>query len=120
MRGADGVLARQAEMHENGGEFYGTEMFENGLAYQEQYTWVESLGITYHVGVDGLNAPMVLLTGMVAVAGVLISWRIEQQLREFMAVFLAFGSGCSRCVCLDRHVPAILLLMNWLSSPCIC
>src|SRR5690606_10378879 len=54
-----------------------TLMFKEGLAFEERYVWVESLGISYHVGVDGLSAPMVLLTGMVAVAGVLISWNIQ-------------------------------------------
>jgi NADH-quinone oxidoreductase subunit M len=58
-----------------------------------EYDWVPSLGITYHVGVDGLSAPMVLLTGMVAVAGVLISWNIEDRMREFMAFFLLLVAG---------------------------
>src|SRR5690606_4537480 len=47
----------------------------------------------YHVGVDGLSAPMVLLTGMVAVAGVLISWNIQDRTREFMAFFMLLVAG---------------------------
>src|SRR5690606_37301226 len=74
-------------------EFPATEMFDRGLQFEEQYDWVSSLGISYHVGVDGLNAPMVLLTGMVAVAGVLISWRIEDRIKEFMAFFLLLVAG---------------------------
>jgi NADH-quinone oxidoreductase subunit M len=70
-----------------------TEMFKQGIRFEERYTWVESLGISYHVGVDGLSAPMVLLTGMVAVAGVLISWRIEDRIREFMAFFMLLVAG---------------------------
>jgi NADH-quinone oxidoreductase subunit M len=71
----------------------GTEMFKQGIRFEERYTWVESLGISYHVGVDGLSAPMVLLTGMVTVAGVLISWRIEDRIREFMAFFMLLVAG---------------------------
>ena len=56
-------------------------------------TWVPSLGISYSLGVDGLSAPMVLLTGLVAVAGVLISWRIEDRTREFMAFFMLLVAG---------------------------
>ena len=93
VNGDDGLLAAQDEMALAGGDFIGTTMFEQGLAFEEQYDWVPSLGISYHVGVDGLSAPMVLLTGMVAVAGVLISWRIEDQLREFMAFFLLLVAG---------------------------
>jgi NADH-quinone oxidoreductase subunit M len=71
----------------------GSEMFSNGLAFEERYTWVEDLGISYHVGVDGLSAPMVLLTGMVAVAGVLISWNIQDRIREFLAFFMLLVAG---------------------------
>ena len=72
---------------------FATQMFHNGLRFEERYEWVPSLGINYHVAVDGLNAPMVLLTGMVAVAGVLISWNIQDRLREFMAFFLLLVAG---------------------------
>ncbi|MEO0565457.1 MAG: proton-conducting transporter membrane subunit, partial [Chloroflexota bacterium] len=72
---------------------YATAMFERQLVLEERYEWVPGLGIAYHVGVDGLSAPMVLLTGMVAVTGVLISWRIENQVREFMSFFLLLVAG---------------------------
>lgn len=72
---------------------YGTSLFANGLAFEEKVSWVPTLGISYHLGVDGLNAPMILLTGMVAVAGVLISWRIEDRIREFMAFFMLLVAG---------------------------
>ncbi len=55
--------------------------------------WVQSLGINYHVGADGLTAPMLLLTGLAAFCGVLISWRIEDRTREFMAFFLLLVVG---------------------------
>jgi NADH-quinone oxidoreductase subunit M len=55
--------------------------------------WVPALGITFHLGVDGTTAPMVLLTGLAAFGGVLISWRIEERTREFMAFFLLLVVG---------------------------
>ncbi|MEM6283398.1 MAG: NADH-quinone oxidoreductase subunit M [Chloroflexota bacterium] len=70
-----------------------TAMFDTQLVRQERVSWVSELGIAYHVGVDGVTAPMVLLTGMVAVTGVLISWRIEESTREFMAFFLLLVAG---------------------------
>ena len=72
---------------------YATAMFHHQLALEERYSWIDSLGIAYHVAVDGLSAPMVLLTGMVAVTGVLISWRIQDQTREFMSFFLFLVAG---------------------------
>ena len=70
-----------------------TTLFVRNLAFRDHVEWVPSLGINYDLGVDGLSAPMVLLTGMVAVAGVLISWRIEDRTREFMAFFMLLVAG---------------------------
>src|SRR5258708_35189292 len=55
--------------------------------------WVPALGINFHLGVDGVTAPMVLLTGLAAFCGVLISWRSEDRTREFMAFFLLLVAG---------------------------
>ncbi len=55
--------------------------------------WIPALGITFHIGADGLTAPMLLLTGLAAFCGVLISWRIEDRTREFMAFFLLLVAG---------------------------
>ncbi|QPC81903.1 NADH-quinone oxidoreductase subunit M [Phototrophicus methaneseepsis] len=70
-----------------------TRAFSESLVFEARYIWVEQLGIAWHVGVDGLSAPMVLLTGMVTVAGVLISWNIQDRIREFMAFFMLLVAG---------------------------
>ena len=87
------VVANQEALIEAGGTSVGTQMFKETLAFEENIPWVSSMGINYHLGVDGLSAPMVLLTGMVAVAGVLVSWRIDDRTREFMAFFLLLVAG---------------------------
>ncbi len=87
------VTFNQDALLASGSPMAATQMFAEGLAYEEHYEWVPSLGIGYHVGVDGLSAPMVLLTGMVALAGVLVSWRIDDRTREFMAFFLLLVAG---------------------------
>ncbi|PJF24195.1 MAG: NADH-quinone oxidoreductase subunit M, partial [Phototrophicales bacterium] len=87
------VVANQEALIEAGGTSVGTQMFKETLAFEENVSWISSLGINYHLAVDGLSAPMVLLTGMVAVAGVLVSWRIEDRTREFMAFFLLLVAG---------------------------
>src|SRR5882724_13127947 len=33
----------------------------NGFQFEQQIPWVESLGISYHVGVDGLNVGLILM-----------------------------------------------------------
>ena len=55
------VVANQEMLFANGGTTMGTQMFVDGLAFVEYSPWIESLGISYHLAVDGLSAPMVLL-----------------------------------------------------------
>lgn len=63
------------------------------FAFEDRVPWVESLGISWHLGVDGISAPMVLLTALAGFTGVLISWGIEDRTREFMAFFLLLVAG---------------------------
>jgi len=61
--------------------------------FEDQMEWIEELGISYHIGVDGIAAPMIFLTGLASFGGVLISWRITDRVREFMAFFLLLVAG---------------------------
>ncbi len=66
----------------------GPYFFQDG-----RWNWVPSLGIGYHMGVDGVSAPMLLLTGLASFCGVLISWRITDRVREFFAFFMMLVAG---------------------------
>lgn len=64
-----------------------------GYQFVERYNWLPSLGISYYVGVDGMSAPLVLLTGVVMFTGVLISWGIDDRPREFFAFLFILATG---------------------------
>jgi NADH-quinone oxidoreductase subunit M len=64
-----------------------------GYQFIEKYSWMPMLGISLHFGVDGLSVPLVLLTGIVMVTGVMISWGIEDRPREFFAFLFILASG---------------------------
>lgn len=55
--------------------------------------WVENLGIRFHLAADGISLSLLLLTGVVAVAGVLFSWNVEKRPRAFFAWFLTIIGG---------------------------
>lgn len=59
----------------------------------EEHAWIPSIGINYIVGVDGLSATLVLLTSIVGLGGVLISWSIDDRPREFFAFFMLLVAG---------------------------
>lgn len=73
-----------------------------GYQFIEHYDWLPVLGISLYFGVDGMSAPLVLLTGVVMFTGVLISWGehnehasagIQDRPREFFAFLFLLASG---------------------------
>jgi NADH-quinone oxidoreductase subunit M len=50
--------------------------------------WIPSLGIHYHLAADGISLTLVLLTGIVAITGILFSWNIVERTKEFFAFYL--------------------------------
>jgi len=64
-----------------------------GLQFVEKYEWVKTFGITYFVGVEGMNAPLLLLTGIVIFTGVLTMWELEDRTKEYFIWMLALVTG---------------------------
>ena len=54
---------------------------------------VEALRVEYFLGVDGLSAPLVLLTGLLGAVAVLSSWGITHRVREYFAWLLVLQTG---------------------------
>ena len=73
--------------------YFSYDMGRGGYQLVEQYDWLPALGVSYYVGVDGMNAPLVLLTGLVMFTGVLISWGIDDRPREFFAFLFILATG---------------------------
>ena len=73
--------------------YFSYDITAGGYQFVEKYTWLPALGISYHVGMDGINGPLVLLTGIVMFTGVLISWGIDDRPREFFAFLFILATG---------------------------
>lgn len=55
--------------------------------------WIPSIGVRLHLAADGLSLSLLVLTGVVAVAGVLFSWNVERRSRAFFACFMTIIGG---------------------------
>jgi len=64
-----------------------------GYQFVEKYAWYVDIGSSYHVGVDGISVPMVLLTTLLTPLALLISWSVEERIRSYMALFLFLETG---------------------------
>jgi len=72
------------------------ERAENNSAqmlFEQNHKLFDSLNINFHFGVDGISVAMILLTSLVVVAGVLVSWNIEKMTKEFYFLLLLLGLG---------------------------
>ena len=66
--------------------FVGYDRAEGGVQmvdYFERWIPVDALRSSYIMGVDGLSAPLVLLTGILGMAASFASWRIKPRVREY-------------------------------------
>jgi|DewCreStandDraft_1066081.scaffolds.fasta_scaffold00059_133 NADH-quinone oxidoreductase subunit M len=79
--------------------FVAYQVEDGGFQFELQLTWLENVaflgdnGITYHLAVDGISAPLILLTGIVIFTGVFISWNIEYRNKDYFILLFLLVSG---------------------------
>jgi NADH-quinone oxidoreductase subunit M len=62
--------------------------------FEEFAAWIPSLGIGYHVGIDGISLLLVLLTTFLTPIALASAWHaIEDRTKEFVAVMLVLETG---------------------------
>ena len=64
-----------------------------GFQFEERYEWFAAINATYHVGVDGISLPMVLLTTLLTPLAILFSFSITERVRAYMVLFLLLETG---------------------------
>ncbi|GAC1384897.1 MAG: NADH-quinone oxidoreductase subunit M [Herpetosiphon sp.] len=66
---------------------------DGSFQFVERLSWVPQFGISYFLGVDGISLPMLLLTGVIMFTGCLISWSVEQRVKEYYVLLLLLVIG---------------------------
>ena len=62
---------------------------DGGFQFQEGYNWIPTFNIHYHLGVDGIAVPLILLTSFTTVLVVIAAWEvIQKRVAQYMAAFL--------------------------------
>jgi NADH-quinone oxidoreductase subunit M len=95
-----------------------------GYQLVERRAWMPALHVEYFLGLDGMSLLLVLLTGLVAPAALLASWRLERAPRLFGLLFLVLqGSALGVFLALNFFpwfifwelslVPAYFLIKIW-------
>ena len=55
--------------------------------------WISSFDIYYHLGVDGISLPLVVLTGFLFVLAMGASWSITKHVKPYCVLFLILETG---------------------------
>jgi NADH-quinone oxidoreductase subunit M len=73
--------------------WYGLDPASPGMQFEEHHAWAPSLGIAYHVGVDGLGVLMLVLSALVVLMSLAASWKNEKLGPVYFALVLFLEAG---------------------------
>ncbi len=57
------------------------------------FSWLGKIKIDYFLGIDGISAPLVLLTAIVTFIATISSWSINKSIKGYFALFLLLDTG---------------------------
>ncbi|HLH25392.1 MAG TPA: NADH-quinone oxidoreductase subunit M [Chloroflexota bacterium] len=59
-----------------------------GFQFQTNVPWIGLLGVSYHIGIDGISLPLVVLNALLTFLAILVSWNLGVRPREYFALVL--------------------------------
>ena len=78
-------------------------LFDKGthlMQFREQHDWITALNINYALGIDGISVLFVLLTALITVLCVLVSWEsIQDKAKEFYIALLVLEGAMMGVFC---------------------
>lgn len=98
------------------------------MVFTKDIVWYKQFNIHYYIGVDGISVALLLLTSIVVLAGVFISWKMKDLPKEFFISLIILSTGVyGFFISLDLFtmfvffeiavIPMYLLIGIWGSGP---
>ena len=66
---------------------------DSSLQLVERASWLPSIGLEWSLGVDGLSAPLVALSGLITFLSAAASWKIKKKSNLYFALLLVQASA---------------------------
>ena len=73
--------------------FYAYDPVKGGFQFIQRIEWSRQLGISLHLGVDGIGTPLVLASGILLFAGIFVSWHVKDRVKEFYIWILILAAA---------------------------
>jgi len=80
------------------------------MQFEDKLSWIPAINASYHLGVDGLSLPMVVLMTFLGFLAVLVSWKIELRPREYFIWLLLLETSILGVFC---SLDLILFFLFW-------
>lgn len=104
---------------------WGASTPAEGYRFVQSLPWLPQMGLTYHLGVDGISVGLIILTGFVTLAALLFGWNeIQTRVKSFVVCILllesfAIGVFCALDVILFYVffeavlIPTYIMIAGW-------
>jgi len=80
------------------------------IQFEEKLSWIPAIGANYHLGVDGISLPLVVLMALLGFLVVLISWKIDLRPKEYFAWLLLLEASILGVFC---SLDLLLFFLFW-------
>jgi len=80
------------------------------IQFEEKLSWIPAINAHYHLGVDGISLPLVILMALLGFLVVLISWKIDLRHREYFAWLLLLETSILGVFC---SLDLLLFFLFW-------
>ena len=86
------------------------DLSDSGYQFVEKVSWISQIDVHYHLGVDGLSLPLVILTTLLGCIAVFVSWKIELRPKEYFAWLLILETSILGVFC---SLDLLLFFLFW-------
>ena len=70
----------------------GFDLTTGGMQFTEMRPWIERFNVNYHLGVDGIAMPLILLNSFMTVLVVIAHWEVvTEKVSQYLAAFLVMS-----------------------------
>src|SRR5690606_21644440 len=92
------------------GTLLGAFVPDSSMQFEQNIPWIPALGIHFHVGIDGISMPLVLLTNGLIPLIILSTFKQQQQRGAFYALVLFMQTGL---LLVFTALDAFLFYVGW-------
>lgn len=80
--------------------FFKFDIKDSALQFSENIAWISSLNINYHMGIDGISMPFILLNNFITFLVIIASWSvIKEKVALYNSMFLLMTGFISGIFC---------------------